>query len=179
RKTGRCHEAGVRGRVSSLFAAANALVLGPSPSKVGGDHGERPLFAEAEPCTRRHKAQGTRGTVVTRIIRQPVKMDIVSTIATVPLEIQEEVLLTSSDALSNLTPALVAEANMLQERFSHHYNRTLFGMLPRSRRGESSRRGEGIGSSLDTRRSSKPIDTEGAPLVDTHFGRRVIPNALS
>ncbi|GKC03772.1 E3 ubiquitin protein ligase UPL2-like protein [Tanacetum coccineum] len=40
-------------------------------------------------------------------------------------------------------------------------------MLPRSRRGESSRRGEGIGSSLDTRRSSKPIDTEGAPLVDT------------
>nr|GEY13378.1 E3 ubiquitin-protein ligase UPL2-like isoform X1 [Tanacetum cinerariifolium] len=37
----------------------------------------------------------------------------------------------------------------------------------RSRRGESSRRGEGIGSSLDTRRSSKPIDTEGAPLVDT------------
>ncbi|GJW35452.1 hypothetical protein Tco_0058372 [Tanacetum coccineum] len=51
RKTGRCHEAGVRGRVSSLFAAANALVLGPSPSKVGGDHGERPLFvAKRLPC---------------------------------------------------------------------------------------------------------------------------------
>ncbi|GJU00171.1 hypothetical protein Tco_1110509, partial [Tanacetum coccineum] len=56
-------------------------------------------------------------------------------IATVPLEIQEEVLLTSSDAvLSNLTPALVAEANMLRERFARRYNRTLFGMLPRSRR---------------------------------------------
>ncbi|GJS08229.1 hypothetical protein Tco_0365025 [Tanacetum coccineum] len=91
---------------------------------------------------------------------------IMEIIATVPLEIQEEVLLTSSDAvLSNLTPALVAEANMLRERFARRYNRTLFGMLPRSRRGESSRRGEGIGSSLDTRTSSKPIDTEGAPLV--------------
>jgi E3 ubiquitin-protein ligase HUWE1 len=99
---------------------------------------------------------------------QPVEMDTVSIIATFPSEIREEVLLTSSDAvLSNLTPALVAEANMLRERFARRYNRTLFGMLPRSRRGESSRRGEGIGSSLDPRRSSKPIDTEGAPLVDT------------
>ncbi|GJU62696.1 hypothetical protein Tco_1244531 [Tanacetum coccineum] len=60
--------------------------------------------------------------------------------ATVPLEIREEVLLTSSDAvLSNLTPALVAEANMLRDRFARRYNRTLFGMLPRSRRGESYR----------------------------------------
>ena len=40
-------------------------------------------------------------------------------------------------------------------------------MLPRSRIGESSRRGEGIGSCLDPRRSSKLIDT-GAPLVDTN-----------
>nr|GEV06544.1 probable 26S proteasome non-ATPase regulatory subunit 3 [Tanacetum cinerariifolium] len=64
---------------------------------------------------------------------QPVEMDNVSIIATFPSEIREEVLLTSLDAiLSNLTPAVVAEANM---------------------RGESSRRGEGIGSSLDTRRS--------------------------
>lgn len=86
-----------------------------------------------------------------------------------------QVLLTSSEAvLSNLTPALVAEANMLRERF-RRYNRTLFGVFPRSRRGESSRRGEGLGSSLDrisgtaTRRStgSKPIETDGVPLVDT------------
>lgn len=63
---------------------------------------------------------------------------------------------------------------MLRERF-RRYNRTLFGVFPRSRRGESSRRGEGLGSSLDrisgtaTRRStgSKPIETDGVPLVDT------------
>ncbi|KAK9080849.1 hypothetical protein SSX86_000608 [Deinandra increscens subsp. villosa] len=106
---------------------------------------------------------------------QPVEMDTVSIIATFPSEIREEVLLTSSDdVLSNLTPALVAEANMLRERFRRH-NRTLFGMFPRSRRGESSRRGEGIGSGLDrisgtiTHKStgSQPIETEGAPLVDT------------
>ncbi|XP_024977054.1 E3 ubiquitin-protein ligase UPL2-like isoform X1 [Cynara cardunculus var. scolymus] len=115
---------------------------------------------------------------------QPVEMDTVSIIATFPSEIREEVLLTSSDAvLSNLTPALVAEANMLRERFARRYNRTLFGMFPRSRRGESSRRGEGIGSSLDrasgaatTRRStgSKPIETDGAPLVDTEDLRAMI-----
>ncbi|KAI3685801.1 hypothetical protein L6452_35059 [Arctium lappa] len=106
---------------------------------------------------------------------QPVEMDTVSIIATFPSELREEVLLTSSDAvLANLTPALVAEANMLRERFARRYNRTLFGMFPRSRRGESSRRGEGVGSSMDrtggisTRRSSgsKPVETDGAPLVD-------------
>lgn len=107
---------------------------------------------------------------------QPVEMDTVSIIATFPSELREEVLLTSSDAiLANLTPALVAEANMLRERFARRYNRTLFGMFPRNRRGESSRRGEGIGSSLDriggiiARRSmgSKPVEADGAPLVDT------------
>ena len=86
-----------------------------------------------------------------------------------------QVLLTSYDAvLANLTPALVAEENMLRERFTHRYNRTLFGMFPRSRRGESSKIGEGDGSSMDrsggiiTRRSSgsKPVETDGAPLVD-------------
>ncbi|GFS44094.1 similar to LOW protein: E3 ubiquitin ligase-like protein [Actinidia rufa] len=107
---------------------------------------------------------------------QPVEMDTVSIIATFPSELREEVLLTSShDILANLTPALVAEANMLRERFANRYNRTLFGMYPRNRRGESSRRGQGIGSSLDraggiiARRSigSKPVEAEGAPLVDT------------
>ncbi|XP_023746600.1 E3 ubiquitin-protein ligase UPL2 [Lactuca sativa] len=114
-----------------------------------------------------HRAQELEG--------QPVEMDTVSIIATFPSELREEVLLTSSDAvLANLTPALVAEANMLRERFARRYNRTLFGMFPRSRRGESSRRGEGAGSSMDrsggiiTRRSSgsKPVETDGAPLVD-------------
>ncbi|KHN39965.1 E3 ubiquitin-protein ligase UPL1 [Glycine soja] len=93
---------------------------------------------------------------------QPVEMD--------------TVLLTSPDTiLANLTPALVAEANMLRERFAHRYSRTLFGMYPRSRRGETSRR-EGIGSGLDgaggtisSRRSSgvKVVEADGAPLVDT------------
>ncbi|XWS14892.1 hypothetical protein CRYUN_Cryun35bG0047900 [Craigia yunnanensis] len=109
---------------------------------------------------------------------QPVEMDTVSIIATFPSDLREEVLLTSSDAiLANLTPALVAEANLLRERFAHRYhNRTLFGMYPRNRRGESSRRGEGIGSSLErmggsivSRRSvsAKLIEAEGAPLVGT------------
>ncbi|KAL2893072.1 E3 ubiquitin-protein ligase UPL2 [Bienertia sinuspersici] len=47
---------------------------------------------------------------------QPVEMDTVSIIATFPSDLREEVLLTSSDAvLANLTPALVAEANMLRK----------------------------------------------------------------
>ncbi|CAL5391777.1 unnamed protein product [Camellia sinensis] len=55
-------------------------------------------------------------------------------------------------------------------------------MYPRNRRGESSRRGEGIGSSLDraggiiARRSmgSKPVEAEGAPLVDTEALRAMV-----
>lgn len=65
---------------------------------------------------------------------------------------------------------------MLRERFAHRYSRTLFGMYPRSRRGETSRRGEGIGSGLDgaggsisSRRSvgAKVVEADGASLVDT------------
>ncbi|CAI8585799.1 unnamed protein product [Vicia faba] len=108
---------------------------------------------------------------------QPVEMDTVSIIATFPSDLREEVLLTSSDnILANLTPALVAEANMLRERYAHRYSRTLFGMYPRSRRGETSRRGDGTGSGLgavgepiSSRRSSgaKVVEADGAPLVDT------------
>ncbi|GJN12872.1 hypothetical protein PR202_ga31191 [Eleusine coracana subsp. coracana] len=105
---------------------------------------------------------------------QPVEMDAVSIIATFPSEIREEVLLTSPDTLlATLTPALVAEANMLRERFAHRYHSgSLFGMNSRSRRGESSRRGDIMGSSFDriagdsSRSTGKPIETEGAPLVD-------------
>lgn len=77
--------------------------------------------------------------------------------------------MTSSDAiLANLTPALVAEANLLRERFARRYNRTLFGVYPRSRRGESSRRGEGIDRAGGARRSlgNKPVEADGSPLVD-------------
>lgn len=100
---------------------------------------------------------------------QPVEMDTVSIIATFPSELREEVLLTSSDAiLANLTPALVAEANLLRERFARRYNRTLFGVYPRSRRGESSRRGDGLDRAGGARRSlgSKPVEADGSPLVD-------------
>ncbi|RLN00081.1 E3 ubiquitin-protein ligase UPL1-like isoform X2 [Panicum miliaceum] len=103
---------------------------------------------------------------------QPVEMDAVSIIATFPSEIREEVLLTSPDTLlATLTPALVAEANMLRERFAHRYHSSsLFGMNSRNRRGESSRR-EVMAAGLDrngdpSRSTSKPIETEGAPLVD-------------
>ncbi|KAL1349596.1 hypothetical protein HN51_026113 [Arachis hypogaea] len=117
---------------------------------------------------RMHQSQELEG--------QPVEMDTVSIIATFPSDLREEVLLTSPDTiLANLTPALVAEANMLRERYAHRYSRTLFGMYPRSRRGESSRR-EGIGSGPDgvggntsSRRSSgtKVVEADGVPLVDT------------
>ena len=86
--------------------------------------------------------------------------------------LEMQVLLTSSDAiLANLTPALVAEANMLRERFARRYNQNLFGLHPRNRRGESSRRGDGldrVGGAL-TRRSTgvKPVEADGSPLVDT------------
>ncbi|XP_020547513.1 E3 ubiquitin-protein ligase UPL2 isoform X2 [Sesamum indicum] len=103
---------------------------------------------------------------------QPVEMDTVSIIATFPSDIREEVLLTSSDAiLANLTPALVAEANMLRERFARRYNQTLFGIYPRNRRGESSRRGDGldrVGGVLSRRSMGiKPVEADGSPLVDT------------
>lgn len=83
-----------------------------------------------------------------------------------------QVLLTSSDAiLANLTPALVAEANMLRERFARRYNQTLFGLYPRNRRGESSRRGDGldrVGGALSRRSLGvKPVEADGSPLVDT------------
>ncbi|KAL8490394.1 hypothetical protein ACS0TY_025562 [Phlomoides rotata] len=102
---------------------------------------------------------------------QPVEMDTVSIIATFPSDIREEVLLTSSDAiLANLTPALVAEANMLRERFARRYNQSLFGIYPRNRRGESSRRGDGldrVGGVLSRRTAGiKPVEADGSPLVD-------------
>lgn len=111
---------------------------------------------------------------------QPVEMDAVSIIATFPSEIREEVLLTSPDTLlATLTPALVAEANMLRERFAHRYHSSsLFGMNSRNRRGESSRR-EIMAAGLDrngdpSRSTSKPIETEGAPLVDEDALRALI-----
>ncbi|MQL76681.1 hypothetical protein Taro_009068 [Colocasia esculenta] len=113
---------------------------------------------------------------------QPVEMDTVSIIATFPSDLREEVLLTSPDAvLANLTPALVAEANMLRERFARRYHSgALFGMYPRNWRGESSRR-EGAGMDREAggtasrgARGAKFVEADGAPLVDTEALKAMI-----
>ncbi|KAK9047491.1 hypothetical protein V6N11_053333 [Hibiscus sabdariffa] len=167
---------------AEVLSAQQGQVAQPSNAQQQNSEDIDPEFLAALPpdirtevlaqqqAQRLHQSQELEG--------QPVEMDTVSIIATFPSDLREEVLLTSSDAiLANLTPALVAEASMLRERFAHRYhNRSLFGMYPRNRRGESSRRGEGIGSSLDrmagsivSRRSvsAKLIEAEGAPLVGT------------
>ncbi|KAE8707904.1 L-ascorbate peroxidase T [Hibiscus syriacus] len=72
---------------------------------------------------------------------QPVEMDTVSIIATFLLIYGKRY---KAVILWLNFQSLVAEANMLRERFAHRYhNHNLFGMYPRSHRGESSRRGEG------------------------------------
>ncbi|GLU16061.1 hypothetical protein SLE2022_325110 [Rubroshorea leprosula] len=167
---------------AEVLSAQQAQVTQPSNAEQQNTGDIDPEFLAALPpdiraevlaqqqAQRLHQSQELEG--------QPVEMDTVSIIATFPSDLREEVLLTSSDAiLANLTPALVAEANLLRERFAHRYHsRALFGMYPRNRRGESSRRGEGAGSSLDrvgasiaSRRSfsSKLIEADGAPLVCT------------
>ncbi|KAL5124996.1 E3 ubiquitin-protein ligase UPL2 [Glycine soja] len=151
---------------AELLSAQQGQVAQPSNAESQNTGDIDPEFLAALPADiraeilaqqqaqRLHQSQELEG--------QPVEMD--------------TVLLTSPDTiLANLTPALVAEANMLRERFAHRYSRTLFGMYPRSRRGETSRR-EGIGSGLDgaggtisSRRSNgvKVVEADGAPLVDT------------
>lgn len=72
----------------------------------------------------------------------------------------------------------------MRERFAHRYhNQTLFGMYPRNRRGESSRRGVNSGSSLDraaggigSRRlfGMKLVEADGAPLVDSEALKSII-----
>ncbi|XP_059637615.1 E3 ubiquitin-protein ligase UPL2-like [Cornus florida] len=172
---------------AEVLSARQGQVAQPSNAEPQNNGDIDPEFLAALPpdireevlaqqqAQRLHQSQELEG--------QPVEMDTVSIIATFPSDLREEVLLTSSDAiLANLTPALVAEATMLRERFANRYNRTLFGMYPRSRRGESSRRGEGIGAGLDraggviTRRSmgSKPVEADGAPLVDTEALKAMI-----
>ncbi|KAL3514293.1 hypothetical protein ACH5RR_027010, partial [Cinchona calisaya] len=163
----------LRAEVLSAQQGQAAQAQNPEPQNAGDIDPEflaalppdiREEVLAQQQAQRVHQAQELEG--------QPVEMDTVSIIATFPSELREEVLLTSSDAiLANLTPALVAEANMLRERFARRYNRTLFGMYPRNRRGESSRRGEGLdgASGVLARRSagSKPVEVEGSPLVDT------------
>ncbi|KAF5740134.1 E3 ubiquitin-protein ligase UPL1 -like protein [Tripterygium wilfordii] len=169
----------LRAEVLSAQQSQSAQPSNPEPQS-GGDID--PEFLAALPpdiraevlaqqqAQRLHQSQELEG--------QPVEMDTVSIIATFPSDLREEVLLTSSEAiLSNLTPALVAEANMLRERFAHRYhNRTLFGMYPGRRRSDAARRSDSIASNVDrtggsvaSRRSigAKFIEADGSPLVDT------------
>lgn len=117
---------------------------------------------------------------------QPVDMDSASIIATFPVELREEVLLTSSEAvLAALSPALLAEAQMLRERAMNEYQaRSLFGGGHRlgGRRHNMSTGGQtamdrGVGSSVGLTLGRRPVaslgnllkmkEVEGKPLVDT------------
>ncbi|CAL0315575.1 unnamed protein product [Lupinus luteus] len=164
---------------AEVLSAQQAQVAQPSNTESQNTGDIDPEFLAALPADIRAEVlaqqQAQRLHQSQELEGQPVEMDTVSIIATFPSDIREEVLLTSSDTiLANLTPALVAEANMLRERFAHRYSRNnLFGLR---RRGEASRRGEGIRSALDgargvvySRRSSgaKVVEADGAPLVDT------------
>ncbi|XP_057852533.2 E3 ubiquitin-protein ligase UPL1 isoform X1 [Cryptomeria japonica] len=116
---------------------------------------------------------------------QPVDMDSASIIATFPAELREEVLLTSSEAvLAALSPALLAEAQMLRERaMSQYQHRGFLGAGHRlgGRRhnigtgGQALERGVGnsIGLTLGRRPGTslgnaiKMKEVEGKALVDT------------
>ncbi|KAF8411336.1 hypothetical protein HHK36_003883 [Tetracentron sinense] len=174
---------------AEVLSAQQSQVAEPSNGQLQNAGDIDPEFLAALPADIRAEVlaqqQAQRSHQSQELEGQPVEMDTVSIIATFPSDLREEVLLTSSDAiLANLTPALVAEANMLRERFARRYHgRTLIGMYPRNRRGESSRRSEAVGSSLDraggsiaSRRSvgGKLIEADGAPLVDTEALKAMI-----
>ncbi|ONK77230.1 uncharacterized protein A4U43_C02F4420 [Asparagus officinalis] len=167
---------------AEVLNSRQSQVAEPSSDQSQADGEIDPEFLAALPPDIREEVlaqqRAQRRTQSHELEGQPVEMDAVSIIATFPSEIREEVLLTSPDTLlSTLSPALVAEANMLRERFAHRYHSsTLFGIQSRNRRVESSRRGDMFGSSLGrnaadaaSRKSAagKVIETDDAPLVET------------
>ncbi|XP_021771401.1 E3 ubiquitin-protein ligase UPL1-like isoform X1 [Chenopodium quinoa] len=112
---------------------------------------------------------------------QPVDMDNASIIATLPADLREEVLLTSSEAvLSALPSPLLAEAQMLRDRAMSHYQaRSLFGSshrLPNRRNGlgfdRQSVMDRGVGVTIGRRTGAalsdvlKVKEVEGEPLLD-------------
>ncbi|XP_058209928.1 E3 ubiquitin-protein ligase UPL1-like isoform X2 [Rhododendron vialii] len=120
---------------------------------------------------------------------QPVEMDNASIIATLPADLREEVLLTSSEAvLSALPSTLLAEAQMLRDRAMSHYQaRSLFGS---SHRLNPRRNGlgfdrhavmdRGVGVTVGRRAFSALADSlklkeiEGEPLLDAHALKALI-----
>ncbi|CAA3019978.1 E3 ubiquitin- ligase UPL1-like [Olea europaea subsp. europaea] len=113
---------------------------------------------------------------------QPVDMDNASIIATLPADLREEVLLTSSEAvLSALPSPLLAEAQMLRDRaMSHYHAHSLFGGSHRltSRRNglgfdRQTAMDRGIGVTIGRRASSlaenlKLKELEGEPFLDAN-----------
>ncbi|XP_010675966.2 E3 ubiquitin-protein ligase UPL1 isoform X2 [Beta vulgaris subsp. vulgaris] len=112
---------------------------------------------------------------------QPVDMDNASIIATLPADLREEVLLTSSEAvLSALPSPLLAEAQMLRDRAMSHYQaRSLFGSshrLTHRRNGlgfdRQSVMDRGVGVTIGRRTGAalsdalKVKEVEGEPLLD-------------
>ncbi|KAF8094776.1 hypothetical protein N665_0353s0007 [Sinapis alba] len=112
---------------------------------------------------------------------QPVDMDNASIIATLPADLREEVLLTSSEAvLAALPSPLLAEARMLRDRAMSHYQaRNLFGSshrLSNRRNGLGYNRltgmDRGVGLTIGQRtvsssaNGSRVKEMEGTPLVD-------------
>lgn len=85
--------------------------------------------------------------------------------------------LTSPDSVLATPPAIVGEANMLQERYVNRYHRsTPFEMQYRNQRDISSRQCDIVGSSPDRnaaddafRKSAggKVVEADGVPLVNT------------
>ncbi|GMH25044.1 hypothetical protein Nepgr_026887 [Nepenthes gracilis] len=120
---------------------------------------------------------------------QPVDMDNASIIATLPADLREEVLLTSSEAvLSALPSPLLAEAQMLRDRAMSHYQaRSLFGgnhRLTGRRNGlgfdRQSVMDRGVGVTIGRRASSSLVDSfkvrevEGEPLLDANALKALI-----
>ncbi|XP_038983602.1 E3 ubiquitin-protein ligase UPL1-like isoform X2 [Phoenix dactylifera] len=115
---------------------------------------------------------------------QPVDMDNASIIATFPPDLREEVLLTSSEAvLSALPSALLAEAQMLRDRY--HPRSSLFGGGHRlgGRRLAIDRHtamDRGVGVTIGRRavsataNSSKVKEIEGIPLLDANALKALI-----
>ncbi|KNA23829.1 hypothetical protein SOVF_020560 [Spinacia oleracea] len=112
---------------------------------------------------------------------QPVDMDNASIIATLPADLREEVLLTSSEAvLSALPSPLLAEAQMLRDRAMSHYQaRSHFGSshrLTQRRNGlgfdRQSVMDRGVGVTIGRRTGAALLDVlkvkevEGEPLLD-------------
>nr|XP_010929052.1 E3 ubiquitin-protein ligase UPL1 isoform X2 [Elaeis guineensis] len=115
---------------------------------------------------------------------QPVDMDNASIIATFPPDLREEVLLTSSEAvLSALPSALLAEAQMLRDRY--HPRSSFFGGSHRlgGRRLAIDRQivmDRGVGVTIGRRavsataNSSKIKEIEGMPLLDANALKALI-----